>query len=343
MAGPFYKLRGDYGGRDYSRRIWYTQPKPYRGPLPYQYEYGIDLRAGTPEQLGAGDYVVPMGGQDLATVVALENRLREKFYSKLGDSSMWAVNLLEAKQSIDMIAKRSLQLVRFVRAVKKLDFGKASKELGVKTPKGVSRKRQASNNFLEYHFGWAPLVDDIGNAVETLQRPLPQRKIRVSVRDNRLLDFPPKYPRPGTQNNTGSQNVIQMRAGARVIITNPDLYLANQLGFTNPAGILWEAIPFSFVVDWFLPVGSFLNAMTATLGVQIVDPWHADRSYRFRWTRGISLDGRTTYDYVGWGVVVRRHQGAVSPYPTLRPTMGFSPMRAVTSMALLIQSMRSLR
>lgn len=35
--------------------------------------------------------------------------------------------------------------------------------------------------------------------------------------------------------------------------------LASSLGLNNPAGIVWEAIPFSFVVDWIVPVGDFIE------------------------------------------------------------------------------------
>jgi hypothetical protein len=34
----------------------------------------------------------------------------------------------------------------------------------------------------------------------------------------------------------------------------------NGLGLNNPVGIAWELIPFSFVVDWFVPVGKWLTA-----------------------------------------------------------------------------------
>lgn len=35
--------------------------------------------------------------------------------------------------------------------------------------------------------------------------------------------------------------------------------LARALGFDNPLGVVWEAIPYSFVIDWFLKVGDFLD------------------------------------------------------------------------------------
>jgi hypothetical protein len=47
---------------------------------------------------------------------------------------------------------------------------------------------------------------------------------------------------------------------------NPLLALFSQTGFTNPINLLWELIPFSFVADWFLPIGSYLEALKAWEG-----------------------------------------------------------------------------
>lgn len=38
-----------------------------------------------------------------------------------------------------------------------------------------------------------------------------------------------------------------------------EMGFARQLGLANPAGIIWERIPWSFVFDWFMPIGSYLN------------------------------------------------------------------------------------
>jgi hypothetical protein len=32
-----------------------------------------------------------------------------------------------------------------------------------------------------------------------------------------------------------------------------------QMGLGNPASILWERIPWSFVLDWFIPIGTYLE------------------------------------------------------------------------------------
>ena len=43
---------------------------------------------------------------------------------------------------------------------------------------------------------------------------------------------------------------------------------ASQIGLTNPALLAWDVLPFSFVVDWFLPLGGYLSSLDSMLGIQ---------------------------------------------------------------------------
>jgi len=52
-------------------------------------------------------------------------------------------------------------------------------------------------------------------------------------------------------------------------ISTPHLNQAQQLGLTNPALALEELVPFSFVFDWFVQVGDYLQAVTALQGVSV--------------------------------------------------------------------------
>jgi hypothetical protein len=38
-----------------------------------------------------------------------------------------------------------------------------------------------------------------------------------------------------------------------------EISFGRSLGLTDPFQVLWEITPFSFVFDWFLPVGAFLE------------------------------------------------------------------------------------
>lgn len=42
----------------------------------------------------------------------------------------------------------------------------------------------------------------------------------------------------------------------------------SQTGLSNPLILAWELVPYSFVVDWFVGVGSYLNNLDATIGLQ---------------------------------------------------------------------------
>jgi hypothetical protein len=63
----------------------------------------------------------------------------------------------------------------------------------------------------------------------------------------------------------------ECKAWLTVYRTNSFLTDANQLGLINLPVALYELTPLSFVVDWFLDIGSFLERCTAGLGYNIVD------------------------------------------------------------------------
>lgn len=58
-----------------------------------------------------------------------------------------------------------------------------------------------------------------------------------------------------------------VRIGCQITVTNPNAFLANQMGMVNPVAIAWALVPFSFIVDWFVNVGNVLNGMTDFVGV----------------------------------------------------------------------------
>lgn len=337
MAGPKY-FTGASSRTWYMQRMWYTQAKPYVNPLPYRYLEGYQW----PNEVGPGNasfYCRNYADSIYGIGVNAFNKCSQKFYDAMGEGSTWTVNLKERESAISMITRRAKQLLDFSHAVRRLDFGAAARLLGVKTPKGVSRHKQFGNNWLEYHFGWEPLIKDIGAAVDLLQNPIPDRHIKVRARS--FVEGVKGRIDTDTESYKES-NAVSIRAGARVEISNPDLYAANRLGFTNPALVAWEVIPFSFVVDWFIPVGSFLSGMQATLGLRLHGPWWSERSTYYRETKhhGIGPGGEHyNYDYGGSGVWAERHDTAISPYPLLPTFRGFSPVRGLTAISLLLQGL----
>lgn len=145
------------------------QKRPYNKRLPFV----MDTASGTPSGVC---YFWGYSPIDDSPAKGLSlSKAYERFNSALkSDEAQLAVSLAEYHQARDMIVKRVVQLTSFANAVRKLQFGKASTILGTsKIPRALKDWRTTSRDFgsnvLEYHFGWAPLVQDIGNAVKTLQ------------------------------------------------------------------------------------------------------------------------------------------------------------------------------
>jgi hypothetical protein len=53
------------------------------------------------------------------------------------------------------------------------------------------------------------------------------------------------------------------------VVTNPNAFLLNQLGIANPGAFLWDNLPGSFMVDWFVPVGKYLRSLSNDFGAEV--------------------------------------------------------------------------
>lgn len=345
MGGPFIKEVGNFNGFAYSKRTWRTQAKPYVKPLEFEFWSQTSL-SGT---LTSGSYqpvLNPSSSQStLSTAVA---KALEKFRESLGERAGAAINAVQYAQSRDMIVKRSVQLVRAARQVRRGQFKKAAKTLGVTQPKGATRRKQFSNNWLEYTFGWKPAIDDIYSACKSFVREIPAGKAhgRATTTWSETFGFYPPDPN-GPTGRTGGKSTYKERilVGATVHVTNSDLWLANQLGLLNPASVAWDAVPFSFVVDWFFDIGSFLESLTCLVGLEIRDGfqtrstslsreyWSLSNAYEPPWKPIFKQDSGASY-------IQRRTLGIPAfPAPSLHPP-NFSVKRAITAISLLIQQLK---
>lgn len=66
-----------------------------------------------------------------------------------------------------------------------------------------------------------------------------------------------------------------MLMGVNFTIDNPLTTTLSSLGITNPLNLAWELLPFSFVWDWWQPVGSYLNLLDATRGWKFLSGYHS--------------------------------------------------------------------
>jgi hypothetical protein len=60
---------------------------------------------------------------------------------------------------------------------------------------------------------------------------------------------------------------VFVKTGVCYRISSPPLKSLASVGISNPLLLAWELVPYSFVVDWFLPIGNYLESLDATNGL----------------------------------------------------------------------------
>lgn len=113
-----------------------------------------------------------------------------------------------------------------------------------------------SKMWLEIQYGWKPLIGDCYESMKSLavicDKP---RKSRFSV--SQSVSFQENILDP-TAFSTYRTVTISRRIIAEL---DENLSTPRSLGLYNPAAVAWELVPFSFVADWFIPIGSYLDSL----------------------------------------------------------------------------------
>jgi hypothetical protein len=163
-------------------------------------------------------------------------------------------------------------------AVSALLHGRRSPPSTIKVGKPSVTKSLASN-WLELQYGWKPLLYDIEGSLKALSNYDSSGFVqRVVASGKAVLDWEASVPTVfmSGQNNPGyiffhNRVITQCRFVLRFRISDPLQAFLAQTGFTNPVNLAWELLPFSFVVDWFLPIGPYLEALSAFDGLTLLD------------------------------------------------------------------------
>jgi len=184
------------------------------------------------------------------------------------------VSLGELGDTTRMVNDRSRRIwtdvFRHLRGLKKRLRGKKNLR---------DREREVASSWLEYSFGWRPLVSDIEDGIKALRRyqsvKPPRIVVRASDESQELI----------SASQTGNYDAFKFRYRvhtARYRVYGFKLYgvvgladrgtvpaLASEFGvrFDEIVPTIWELIPYSFLVDYFSNVGSVIDAFTFNTSV----------------------------------------------------------------------------
>lgn len=150
-------------------------------------------------------------------------------------------------------------------------------------PLKLQSQDEASKLWLEFRYGWTPLVYDIVDSLKAINA-------QVFRSDSTPKVFYKVYglkeaqgqtvsvPRPNYGGGTWTGTItythkvlIKAFAKYRVVNESGVVNRLNDFGAFDIPKALWEVVPFSFVVDWFVPIGDWLGAVTPKVGVEVIE------------------------------------------------------------------------
>lgn len=354
-------------------KTWYRQRKPYNLPLSFTYRSqkvdhqhrwnssgnpnayaDWDASNSTGVRFGTNFQTKAYALSELSSMFATcDTYARIRFNGKVKDSASLMLMYLERQQAMSMLTARLQQMSRFAKDLRQFRFKSALNQLTAsqeadrkRIEKAFSSKRDRlkrsskafGDNFLEYHFGWSALVNDIFSAIGILQGGVPPSRVRASYTWD-LNPYDQTYV-SGTNRYTASHRITATtKCGADIYVSNPNLWLANQLGLVNPALWLYERVPFSFIANWFGTIEEFLSQFTEFWGLSVQDPFTTrvvKSSSKWAYRHNTSL---VTYATGGnSNVQVSRTPGALPSVSLIvRKPWNLSPTRGLVAASLLMQ------
>lgn len=225
----------------------------------------------------------------------LKDKATRNLLQNLRDSSFNAAQAVaERKQTADLIANTAKKVAGALRNLRKGNFGKAARDLGVVPKKRAGRRfnsqyatdqaKAIGNAWLELQYGWKPLLSDVYGSMETLAKANNPRGnpntiyAKATGRASRSEAKTNRIERKPNSGWTGTDITVQegnfdviVKTGVTYSVSSPVLASLKKVGITNPALLAWELLPYSFVVDWFLPIGNYLESLDATNGLSFYD------------------------------------------------------------------------
>jgi hypothetical protein len=188
-----------------------------------------------------------------------------QFYSRAYAAQsqlMLGVSILELRETLGMIRGRGASMIQLITnwstAVKRL-----RKLTGKKLIKALAELH------LEYSFGWRPLASDIAGALRAYRNPRVEIT-RVSAKAESPIVTSSTRATSGfgtlqyIRRRTSTTNcTVRIRGGVKVVVSGHGRNTqALGLNIQSIVPTIYEALPWTFLIDYFTDLGGVINAIS---------------------------------------------------------------------------------
>jgi len=263
-----------------------------------------------------------------------------RLIAELGENAGLGITLTQWKQADSMIRNRANQLTSFTHQLARRSPVGIATTLGLsvrdvkkvlKTRYGVARN--LSDLWLEFWFGWKPMVQDIYTGCEVFDNFIPWAKLKGSARREDIFDQDDGPYQPHVY--LEFERIAKVSCQVRLV--NPNARLLQQFGLLNAAQVAWDAVPWSFVVDWFANVNQWLGSFTDFAGFETSN---VVVSRLCRCAGNVTYAANPNLNSYGFGYAATRTPTSGVPRPALHlKNLSLKPTRALTAITLLTQKL----
>lgn len=316
-----------------------------------------------PPQTSATESLLKERSEHLATT-RLFNKLNSEDDFNLG------VALAEMRETIGLLASTAIRINRGISSLRKGKVDDCFRILGLKDRFAIRHSRYAqvhvktlyknvgehrislkrvwktgrftpnqfaANSWLELTYGWGPLLYDVYGSAAYVAKLLHDTDVDLTL--SAVDRVRGEYP-DHSHSAVWQGGECDVKSGWIVHLKVDDPLLRNQeaLGLTNLKNVLWEKVPFSFVYDWFHPVGPYLESLTALQGYTVVQKAYTVKLHRVVTYQTLNLQksqAKCTNVFQEIQRVTNKTLVPSTPKFNLFKKLGAS--RATTAVALLAQ------
>ncbi len=293
VKNPSWRVTIAKGGdatSNYSRQVYHIKPLYYTAwSESSQYlSKGIGQRGG--EMLIQQNDPTDLDNQAIG-------RLKNRLQGKVGNAQL-GPPLAESRE-----------IGRLVRQINDIGMNTLKSLLAAKASKGKSVAKQFADAWLGFGFGVNPLLQDIKSAADSIAHYITRQDLRVVVRGTATREY-----HSSSNANSSSEYIVYsaslgFRSSAHHIqgiryVAGVDLQVrggsnysvADHLGLKVEAlpSILWELTPYSWVVDYFTTVGSWLEDAFYTVPGTVK---YVSKNYKYQ---SVTTSSPVIFPLLGW-------------------------------------------